>query len=87
MPRALRRRPFRHHIVNRRAGRINRRHDLEFVRIGVVNLKRVARIVFMGAERRHHDHAVAADIVHDSDHSLARNGAESVRGLAHGRPG
>ena len=36
--RAFRRRPFRHHIVDRRIGRIDRCHDPEFVRIGVVKI-------------------------------------------------
>jgi hypothetical protein len=78
--RAWRRRPFRHHIVNRWIGRVDRRHNPKLIRIGVVNFERVARIVFIGAERRDHDRTVDADTVHRSDHLFACGGVESVRG-------
>ena len=73
-------RPFRHHIVNRRIGRVDRRHHPKLVRIGVVNFERIARIVFIGAERRDHDRTVDADTVHRSDHLFAGGGGEPVRG-------
>src|SRR5437773_10978749 len=78
--RAWGRRPFRHHIVNRWIGRVDRRHNPKLIRIGVVNFERVARIVFIGAERRDHDRAVDVDTVHRSDHLFACGGVESVRG-------
>ena len=78
--RAWCRRPPRHHIVDRRIGRVDRRHDPELVRKGVVDLEREARIVFIGAERRHHDRAVDTDAVHRRDHFLACGGVEPVRG-------
>src|SRR5271165_4463798 len=80
MPRAWRRRPFRYHIVNRWIGRVDRRYNPKLIRIGVVNFERVARIVFIGAERRDHDRTVDADTVHRSDHLFACGGVESVRG-------
>jgi hypothetical protein len=61
--RAWCRRPFRHYIVNRWIGRVDRRHNPKLIRIGVVNFERVARIVFIGAERRDHDRTVDADTV------------------------
>src|SRR5713226_3337733 len=78
--RAWCRRPPRHHIVNRWIGRVDRRHDPKLIRIGVIYLKRVAWIVFIGAERRYHDRAVDTDAVHRSDHFLACGGVEPVRG-------
>src|SRR3954451_9426040 len=78
--RPWRRRPFRHYIVNRWIGRVDRRHNPKLIRIGVVNFERVARIVFIGAERRDHDRTVDADTVHRSDHLFACGGVESVRG-------
>src|SRR5437762_6121000 len=51
---AWRGRPFRHHIVNRWIGCVYRRHNPKLIRIGVINLERVARIVFIGTERRDH---------------------------------
>src|SRR5262249_14343208 len=73
-------RPFRHHIVDRWIGGVDRRHNPKLIRIGVVNFERVARIVFIGAERRHHDRTVDADTVHRSDHLFACGGLEAVRG-------
>src|SRR4029077_5415855 len=58
-----------------------------FIRIGVVNLERVARVVLVGAERRHHDRAVDADTGHGSDHFLARGGGEPARGAGPGPAG
>ena len=43
-------RPFRHYIVNGGIGRVDRRHNPKLIRIGVINLERVARIVFIGTE-------------------------------------
>src|ERR1700680_3720260 len=78
--RAWRRRPFRHYIVNRWIGCVDRRHHPKLIRIGVVNFERVARVVFIGAERRDHDRTVDTDTVHRSDHLFACGGVESVRG-------
>src|SRR5215831_15647202 len=78
--RARCRRPFRHHIVNRWIGRVDRRHNPKLVRVGIVNFERVARIVFIGAERRDHDRTVDADTLHRSDHLFAGGGGEPMRG-------
>ena len=37
-------RPFRHHILNRWIGCVDRRHNPKLIRIGIVNFDRVARM-------------------------------------------
>ncbi|NDF40297.1 MAG: hypothetical protein EB140_15415 [Proteobacteria bacterium] len=79
--------PDRHVRRDRRIGGIDRCHDAEFIRKLVVNLKRVAVVVLIGAERRHHDRTVDADTAHGSDHFLARGGVQPVRGTGPGPAG